>query len=74
MTWLQQNVTAPLAVASHDAGAVNLIVHWLQGYKSEVRICTEGPARIIWQKMFPDIKLFPIEEAINSANTLLSGT
>ena len=34
----------------------------------------EGPAKIIWERNFPDNKLLPINRVMDDSNTLLSGT
>ena len=74
MNKLEDFVISPLAVVCHDAGAANLIVAWLKDYKSEARVCMEGPAKIIWERNFPDNKLLPINRVMDDSNTLLSGT
>ena len=74
MTRLQDYIKSPLAVVCHDAGAANLIVEWLKDYSGELRVCMEGPARVIWRKHFPDKKLIPINRVIKDSTTLLSGT
>ncbi|SVC32678.1 uncharacterized protein METZ01_LOCUS285532, partial [marine metagenome] len=74
MNKLEDFVISPLAVVCHDAGAANLIVAWLKDYKSEVKVYMEGPAKIIWERNFPDNKLLPINRVMDDSNTLLSGT
>jgi len=71
---LQEIVESPIAVACHDAGAANLIVHWLKNYEGIIYPCMEGPAIRIWNFYFPTIEILSIDEAIRSAKTLLSGT
>ena len=74
MKKLEDFVIPPLAVVCHDAGGANHIITWLKDYKSEVRACMEGPAKIIWERNFPDNKLLPINRIMDDSNTLLSGT
>ena len=74
MKKLEDFVIPPLAVVCHDAGGANNVVTWLKDYKSEVRACMEGPAKIIWERNFPGKKLLPLDKVIDDANTLLSGT
>ncbi len=64
----------PLAVVCHDAGAANLIISWLADYAGQSRACMEGPARILWENAFPETRTCPLEEALNGAASLLSGT
>jgi hypothetical protein len=71
---LQKVAESPIAVVCHDAGATNLIVHWLKNYEGIIFPCMEGPAIRIWNFHFPEIKILQIEEAIHNAKSLLSGT
>ena len=74
MTRLEDFVKSPLAVVCHDAGAANLIVEWLKDYTGDLNVCMLGPAKIIWEKHFPDRKLISCNRAIKNSNSLLSGT
>jgi len=74
MTTLQEIIIPPLAVVCHDAGAANLIVHWIKGYQGDVLVCMEGPAKIIWNSHFSEVELLPMRQVIKGVNTLLSGT
>jgi len=74
MTKLEDLVEHPLAVVCHDAGSANLIVEWLKEYKGIIKVCMVGPAKSIWEKHFPDIKLNSLDNIINDTKTLLSGT
>ena len=74
MTKLEDFVKPPLAVVCHDAGAANLIVEWLKDYKGDLQPCMLGPAKIIWEKHFPDTKLISIDTVLNGSKSLLSGT
>lgn len=68
------DLPTPLAVVCHDAGAANLIISWLRDYAVQPRACMEGPARILWENAFPETRARPLEEALNNAASLLSGT
>ncbi len=74
MTKLEDFVKPPLAVVCHDAGAANLIVEWLKNYTGDLKPCMLGPAKIIWEKHFPDTKLTSIDTVLNGSKSLLSGT
>jgi hypothetical protein len=74
VTKLEDFVKHPLAIVCHDAGAANLIVEWLKDYKGDLNPCMVGPAKIIWEKHFPGVKLTSVNKAINDSKTLLSGT
>ena len=65
MTKLEDLVEHPLAVVCHDAGSANLIVEWLKEYKGIIKVCMVGPAKSIWEKHFPDIKLNSLDNIIN---------
>tara|TARA_R110001606_G_scaffold389553_1_gene555769 strand:- start:23981 stop:24811 length:831 start_codon:yes stop_codon:yes gene_type:complete len=74
---MQLNLSFPLSVVCHDAGATNIIVAWLKCMPSltDTRAYMEGPARDIWLKMIPDIPLCDsLEEALVGSNSLLTGT
>lgn len=68
------DLPTPLAVVCHDAGAANLIIAWLRCYAGELRPCMAGPARILWENAFPENATFSLEDALDGAATLLSGT
>lgn len=68
------DLPVPLAVVCHDAGAANLIISWLTDYAGQLRACIEGPAHILWGNAFPETRTFPLEEALNNAASMLSGT
>jgi hypothetical protein len=66
---------SPVAVVCHDAGAVNLIISWLsQSVGLKLRAHMRGPALGLWQSAFPEISVMSLEEALNGAECLLSGT
>jgi hypothetical protein len=74
MNSFQKVAESPIAVVCHDAGAANLIVHWLKSYEGVILPCMEGPAIRIWNLHFPKIKILQMEGVICNAKTLLSGT
>ena len=74
MDSLQKIAKSPIAVVCHDAGAANLIVHWLKDYEGIIFPCIEGPAKKIWKLHFPEIEILRIKDVINNLNTLLTGT
>lgn len=66
---------SPLAVACHDAGATNLILHWLDLQRVHVRAFVQGPALPLWRQHFGDRGLVAtLDEALDGAAMLLSGT
>jgi len=65
----------PVAVVCHDAGAANLIIGWLKKLPEiEIRAHIEGPALAIWQAAFPNLHLYPLDEALDGSLQLISGT
>lgn len=64
----------PVAIACHDAGAANIIVNMIDEYKDEIRICVDGPAKKIFNDYFPSLQCVTLENALENAHTLLSGT
>lgn len=74
---MQLNLSFPLAVVCHDAGAANIIVALLRRMPSLAftKAYMEGPARDIWLKMIPDVPLCAsLQEALVGSTSLLSGT
>jgi len=68
-------LTSPLAMAAHDAGAANLIIGWLRGRGDiDVRTCLAGPAVDLWTAAFGKPQILLLTEALRGAATLLSGT
>ncbi len=74
---------SPLVVVAHDAGATNLIIHWLKAwflsesqtdFKQSIRLCLAGPAISLWESQFGAFHNWTLAEALNGANQLLSGT
>ncbi|MDP3514156.1 MAG: hypothetical protein Q8S20_15565, partial [Sulfuritalea sp.] len=47
---------------------------WLTGYPGQLRTCMGGPACILWENALPGTRNLPIEETLNDAASLLSGT
>lgn len=70
------DLPGPLAVVCHDAGAANLIIHWVaRGMGVPVRPFMAGPARTLWTAALPGHPLLgSSEEALDGAACLLSGT
>ncbi len=68
-------LTSPLAVAAHDAGAANQIIGWLRNRRDlEIRTCLAGPAVDLWTSAFGRPRSLPPAEALRGAAALLSGT
>jgi hypothetical protein len=66
---------SPLAVVCHDAGATNLIIGWLRKAAGlQFRAHINGPALPLWQAAFPDSPIVSLDEALQGAAQLLSGT
>lgn len=65
----------PVAVVAHDAGAANLLVSWLKatGF-APAAACMEGPAAKIWASAFLGRKTVPLDEALEGAASVVSGT
>ena len=74
MTKFSDIFDSSLSVVCNDAGAANLIVNWLDGYKHNVFPCMEGPAKKIWNSKFPNSKLLALDVALEKSRVLLSGT
>ena len=69
------DLPAPLAVVCHDAGGANLILAWLASEpRSDVRPVMAGPAERLWRARFGETPLWDLENALDGAAALLSGT
>jgi len=69
------DLTPPIAVVAHDAGAANLIKGWLEDFHNlDVRFCVDGPAKDIFRKAFPQFENLTMDGVLYDASTLLSGT
>ncbi len=67
----------PTALVCHDAGATNIILGWLKAADSTatVQAFMKGPAAQLWSAAFPGYPICgSLEEALNGAQTLISGT
>ncbi len=71
------NLKQPLVVVAYDAGGANQLIAMLQANDcvSGVRAYMEGPAKKVWQKLFPSHSLCEsLSDAIAGGRSLLSGT
>ncbi|MFT5211435.1 MAG: hypothetical protein ACI9CE_003174 [Flavobacterium sp.] len=65
----------PVAVVCHDAGATNIIINWLKVMpKITVRVHLSGPAKELWYRAYPDTINHSLDDALQGAAMLLSGT
>lgn len=66
---------SPVAVVCHDAGAANLIIGWLrQNQDIDLRVHMTGPALSLWKEAFPDSTVMCLDDALDGAKKLLSGS
>lgn len=68
------DLAQPIAVVCHDAGAANLILAWLAVERPAVRPVMAGPSAALWQTRFPGTETLALEEALDGAASVLSGT
>ena len=69
------NLESPLAVVCHDAGAANHILAWLrEASTSQLYPCLGGPAAHLWHAVFGPSPATSVEQALENARVLLSGT
>lgn len=68
-------LTSPLVVSAHDAGAANLIIGWLRERRDlEIRTCLAGPATVAWTAAFGMPQIMAPDVALQNAAMLISGT
>ena len=66
---------SPLAVVAHDAGTANQIFAWLRKCSDvDLRVCVSGPAESLWNKTSGGVNGTPLEQTLQGASMLLSGT
>jgi len=69
------DLTGPVAIVAHDAGAANILFAWLeQSGSRDWRPVMAGPAAVLWRAQFPDVPLVDHDAALAGAAMLLSGT
>lgn len=70
-----QNLPLNTSIVCHDIGSANIIFSaLLETGRSDWRPFLLGPAKIAWQKLFPNIKIFAtLEEALDKSNFLITG-
>jgi hypothetical protein len=69
------DLSSPIAVVAHDAGAANLIISWLKKWNEPVRPYMEGPAEKLWKAAFPSMHLYlSLRDALNDASSVITGT
>lgn len=69
------NISEPIAIVAHDAGAANHIAAWLGGDKiNSVRGSFAGPAIDIFARQCPWIPVDHLAELMPKCKTLISGT
>ncbi len=69
--------TNSIVIVAHDAGAANHIFAWLKTNYIDVEnvlFCVEGPAATILAKQFPELESIDINDAMDRASMLISGT
>lgn len=65
----------PVAVVCHDAGATNLILPWIEhDNPAPLLPVMGGPAAALWAQRFGESSPFSLEQAIDDAAAVLSGT
>lgn len=73
---LSSLVNKPISVVCNDAGAANLIIHFLKHTKTNyLKPYMEGPAAKIWNDIFPKTPIMKsLDHAINKSEIIITGT
>ena len=70
-----KNLKKPILIACYDAGASNIIIHWLKEINNiEFNFHLDGPALKLFKKQFPNLVNQTLKKAIQKSNSLISGT
>ena len=68
-------LSSPLAVVAHDAGAAHLMIGWMTGLKDvDVRIAVSGVAAELFALEYPELENMLLKDAMEGATLLFSGT
>jgi hypothetical protein len=71
---LDIEVSEPLAIVAHDAGGAEVLSSYVARHCSSCMFVLEGPALDIFERKLGVITLTPLEEAVDTCNSLLCGT
>ena len=63
-----------IAIICHAAGGAEIISNWAVSQKATFYFVLSGPAISIFRKLFGDIKIYKIEEAVNNSDWTLCGS
>lgn len=75
MLKLLNDLSKNISVVCNDAGAANIILHWVKLYNFQnLNFCVDGPAIEIFTKHFPSFVNNRLNVIIKKNNLLLSGT
>ena len=58
----------------NDAGAANLLFHWIKAVNINGIACVDGPAKKIWGNLFPGVKTHTLDEVIKTSSIILAGS
>lgn len=68
-------IKSPVALVAHDAGSANLMYGWFNEPKElDIRYSLSGPAKELWSSKLDNFKNVNVEEALQDAQVLISGT
>lgn len=71
------DINGYIAVVAHDAGAANHIFAWIRSGLIDntcIKLCLDGPAAKVYEKIQFGFKNNALEDVLNNANLLISGT
>lgn len=63
-----------IAIICHDAGGAEILSSWVSITNKPVCVAVDGPARVIFARKCPEHKIMPVDEAIEKAEWVLSGS
>lgn len=71
------DMSPPIAVVAHDAGAANQIIALLKerARLDDLRVYMDGPAKRLWHCAFPEKECFAtLDEALDGSSSLIAGS
>jgi len=71
---VSSELTGPVAIVAHDAGGAEVLSSYVARNRTPCRLVLDGPAVKIFERKFGALPLTPLQEAIDTCNSLLCGT
>lgn len=72
---LENYLKGSVSVVCYDAGAANIIINWIRKIPElKVKAHLEGPAKDLWDSIFPNSVNYSLDDVFKECDILISGT